>query len=84
MSMNICILKLYVFYFMCDKCILIISTLLFPNLSFYLPIISSILKEREECNGMANVFLKLLSEILTITCIFPNALKLFVSKLVGS
>ena len=26
----------------------------------------------------------ILSEILTITCRFPNALKLFVSKLVGS
>ena len=47
---------MYFIHFMYDKCILIISTLLFPNLSFYLPIISSILKEREECNGMANVF----------------------------
>ena len=28
-------------------------------------------------------FKKLLSEILTITCRFPNALKLFVSKLVA-
>ena len=41
---------------------------------------------QETCVTVWQMYFKIIivSEILTITCRFPNALKLFVSKLVGS